>query len=117
LRNAVSRSPSNPLFVAKLVDVLFARQAYSEIAKMYAGGAMTDATDELTVLRMAEAMDKMGSTNKAIELLESALQTRKSSGSLYLTLASYYQRVGDVQKASDLQKKGKSLMPAGSPTT
>ena len=56
------------------------------------------------------SLDKTGHTSQAIELLESALRVKTPTGPLYLTLASYYQRLGNLQKAADLERKGKSLM-------
>jgi len=38
------------------------------------------------------------------------LALKPTSGPLYLALSSYYQRLGDAQKAGELERKGKSLM-------
>jgi hypothetical protein len=48
-------------------------------------------------------------------VVESALALTPSSGPLYQALSSYYQRLGDPQKAGDLERKGRSLMTTANP--
>ncbi len=116
-RKAFEKDPSGELARAKLVDLYFARQAFAEVADLYARTGITGKTEEQTILRMAESFDKIGALQKAVQLLETALNVKTASGPLYLTLASYYQRLGDPAKAAELERKGKCLMAPASPTT
>ena len=117
LRKADRKNPGDELVRQRLVGLYFANKSYSEIADLYAHAGITEKTDEQTALQIAESLDHLGNTQKAIEILESVLHLRQGSGPIYLTLASYYHRIGDQQKASDMERKGKSLMSNSHPTT
>ncbi len=117
LRQAESKNPADERVRERLVGLYFARKSYAEIAALYSHGGITEKTDPQTILQIAQSLDQLGNTKKAIETLESAIQLRQESGPIYLTLASYYQRMGDQQKASDMERKGKSLMSTAHPTT
>jgi predicted Zn-dependent protease len=84
------------------------------VAKYAAKVSLNDQTQERTILHMAESLDKTGDTKNAIALLESALKARPATGSLYLTLARYYEQSGDSAKARMYALKGKQLMPSTS---
>ncbi len=112
LRQAVNADPENEIARGKLVDYYFGKQAFKEISDLYARGGVSKTTDEQTVLKVAESMDKIGLTQRAIDLLENAVLQGRTSGPIYLSLSSYYQKVGNQQKAAEAEKKGKSLMPA-----
>ena len=99
----------------KLVDVLYSRQAFSEIGELYSRGGVTPKTDEQTILQMAESLSRIGQVTKSIQLLESALPLRQGSSALYLSLARYYQVAGNNVKASEMEEKAKAL--AAHPTT
>jgi len=49
-----------------------------------------------------------GKTDRAISLLEKALNARPNDGTLNLALAEYYNRMGNSQKAAELAEKGKA---------
>ncbi len=117
LRQAEAKNPGDENVRQRLVGLYFAGKSYAEIAALYAHGGITEKTDPQTILQIAESLNQLGNTKKAIETLESAIQLRHDSGPIYLTLASYYQRMGDQQKASDMERKGKSLMSNAHPTT
>jgi tetratricopeptide (TPR) repeat protein len=117
LRQAETKKPGDEMVRQRLVGLYFARKSYAEIAALYSRGGITDKTDSQTILQIAESLNQLGNTKKAIETLESAIQLRQDSAPIYLTLASYYQRMGDQQKASDMERKGKSLMSNAHPTT
>ena len=117
LRKSLALDSSREDARTTLVDLDFSRQAFSEVAKLASQIAITGKTEDRTILQMAESLDKVGQTQKAIQLLESALNLKAPTGPLYLTLASYYQRVGDAHKAQELEKKGKSLMVPQSPSS
>jgi GWxTD domain-containing protein len=97
----------------KLVNVLYSRQAFAEIADLYVRGGVTAETDEQTILDMAESLNRLGQMAKSIQLLERALPLHPSSV-LYLGLARYYQISGDSRKASAMQEKAKAI--AAQPT-
>jgi two-component SAPR family response regulator len=93
-----------------LVDAEYSRQAYGEVVKHAPALQLTELTQERTILRVAESLDKTGATKKAIELLESALALKPSSGALNITLSEYYQRSGDAKKAEEHRIRGQRLM-------
>ena len=92
----------------KLADLLFSQKAYDQVAALYAWGGITKDTDDLTVLQMAESLERTGKVSKSIQLLESAV-TLRQSGPLYLALGRYYQVVGNHEKASEMEQKGKQI--------
>ncbi|HMK23846.1 MAG TPA: GWxTD domain-containing protein [Terriglobales bacterium] len=100
----------------RLVDLLYSRQAFKEVAELYTKGGVTADTSEETVLAMAESLRHLGEVDKSIKVLESELPFRKSSA-LYLGLARYYQLSGDSQKASDMEQKAKELSSAQPPAS
>lgn len=108
LQRAYAKNPSDELIRASLVERLYAGQAFDQIVRLYRDGAVTPNTDEQTILRMAESLDKLGQVDKSIQLLEAALPSRQSS-TLYLALANYYQQVGNAQKASEMERRGRTL--------
>ena len=117
LRQAEAKHPGDEQVRQRLVNLYFARKSYADIAALYSHSGITEKTDPQTILQIAESLDQVGNTKRAIETLESAIQLRQESGPIYLTLASYYQRVGEQQKAAEMERKGKSLMSSQRPTT
>jgi GWxTD domain-containing protein len=109
-RRALQQNPSNRDALARLVDIYFEQQAFAKVAELYTRAPVNEGTQEQTILRMAESLEKTGNLKQAVAMLESALNSRKNSGPLYLMLASYYQEMGDREKAQELERKGKSLM-------
>lgn len=114
-RQALEKDIANQDALAKLVELYFGQNAFAKIAELYTRVPFNDKTEEQTILRVAESLDKTGNVKQAIAALESALTTKQSSGPIYLMLASCYQEVGDQQKALELERKGKSLMVAPPP--
>jgi GWxTD domain-containing protein len=112
---ALKKNPASKDARARLADLYFARKDFSEVAALYPQTEIDSKTDERTILRVAESLDKIGETKKAISFLEGALNTRGNSGELYLALSLYYQHLGDSQKAGELKQKGKSLMATTAP--
>ncbi len=94
----------------RLVDLLYSRQSFAEVAELYSRGGISEQTSEQTILDMAESLNHLGQVAKSIQLLESALPLRPSS-LLYLSLARYYQISGNTQKASQMEKKARAFAP------
>ena len=88
-----------------------------KLRKLYTRVPFNDKTEEQTILRVAESLDKTGNVKQAIAALESALTTKQSSGAIYLMLSSCYQEMGNQQKAQELERKGKSLMTPTAPAS
>ena len=116
VRSAFDKSPGDEPIYRSLVDLYFARQAFSDITEVASRHTLVGSTDtdEVTVLRVAESLEKTGKLQKAVELLESAVKTKDASGALYLALAGCYERMGEHKKAAQAESHGRSLM---SPTS
>jgi GWxTD domain-containing protein len=110
LRSALRKNPRHREVLARLVQLYFGKQAFTEVAGLYKQGGIDQDTDEQTILKIAESFERTGNVGQAVQLLESAIHMKGPSGPMYLTLASYYQRIGDTQKATETERKGKSLM-------
>ena len=113
--SALEKNPASQLALTALVDADFLRKAYPEVAKYASSVSVTDRTEERTILRLAQSLDKTGNTRDAISMLEGSLKTRKPSGPIYLTLAEYYGRQGLSGKASEYERRGRELMVSGAP--
>jgi tetratricopeptide (TPR) repeat protein len=88
---------------------------YSEVAKIARDYPVTADTQYETVLRLADALDKLDKTKDAIDFLQAVLRVKSASGPVYLALASYYRRIGDEKSSDDFQKKGQALTRGPSP--
>jgi GWxTD domain-containing protein len=109
-RQALQKGGANQEALGKLVELYFEQKAFAKVAELYTHVTLNENTEEQTVLRVAESLEKTGNVKLAVAALESALATKQSSGPIYLMLASYYQEMGDQEKANELERKGKSLM-------
>ncbi len=116
-RLSLEKNPNNELVRAKLVEYYFGQQNFAQVAKLYDHIAVTKETAEDTLLRVADSLDKTGNVKQAAAFLETALSVKGPSGPLYLTLASYYQKLGDPQKAEEMDRKGKSIMRPATPAS
>lgn len=116
LQSAFQKNPEDEGVRTKLVDSLFSKQDFKQVAAMYDRSAITAKTDEQTILRIAESFDKLGQPAKSVAVLESAVTLKPQSGPLYLSLAAYYQRLGNNQKATEMEQKGRTLVAAGAQT-
>jgi len=114
-RVALSRNHSDEISRARLVEAYAARKDYAAIRSLYRDAGITEESDPGTILRIAQGLDQTGGTSDAISLIESALRSRQENGPLYLALAGYYRKTGDLKKASDLEAKGKTHL-ANSPS-
>jgi GWxTD domain-containing protein len=114
-RQAVSRNPSDEHFRSKLTELYFSDQQYPEIVRLYARNGITPSTDEQTVLRIAESLEKTGDLGKAVAVLETATRLNPSSGPLLLGLAGYYRKTGQSDKAAAAEEKGKQFLSSTPP--
>jgi GWxTD domain-containing protein len=112
---AYKKNPADERFRSKLVEFYYRQQQYPRIVDLYSAQPINSATDEQTVLRVAESFEKTGNLLKALAVTEAATQLNPSSGPLFLALADYYRRTGNPQKAAAAEEKGKkAAAPPGS---
>jgi tetratricopeptide (TPR) repeat protein len=116
LQRSYQKNPEDEDVRARLVDSFFSKQDFKQIAAVYTRAAITSKTDDQTILRIAESFDKLGQTSKSVEILEAAISMKPQSGPLFLSLADYYQRLGNKQKADEMQERGRSLVKEGTQT-
>jgi GWxTD domain-containing protein len=109
LKAALAKDPANEVARARLANLYFDEQKYADVTALFARAPVTKETDEQVILRAAESMAKTGDVARAISFLESAVNVRNGSAPLYLALAAYYRNEGNVQKANQLESKGRSL--------
>jgi len=110
LRSALQKNPRYEEARTALVNLEFSRNSLSAVAQIAQDIPITADTDFETILRMADALDKTGRTQQAAALLQSATDLKSPNGPLYLTLASYYGRLGEAKKSADFEKKGRELL-------
>ncbi len=110
LQSAFQKDPADEAVRSTLVDSYFSKQDFKQVAAVYTRSPITAKTNENTILRIAESFDKLGEPTKSVEILESAVNLKPQSGPLYLSLARYYQRLGNAQKATQMEQKGRSLV-------
>ncbi len=109
LERAYQKNPGDEDVRGRLVDSFFGKQDFKQVTAIYAGAAISAKTEDQTILHMAESFDKLGQTGKSVEILESAINLKPQSAPLFLSLATYYQRLGNTQKASEMEQKGRNL--------
>jgi GWxTD domain-containing protein len=107
---ALRKNPANERARARLVDYYFAQRDFGKVVDLFSHSEVTAQTEEGTILTVADSLDRTGKANKAVDLLESALKVKPPSGPLYLALGSYYQHLGNSDRADNFQKKGRALM-------
>ncbi|HET8668234.1 MAG TPA: GWxTD domain-containing protein [Terriglobales bacterium] len=117
LRKAVEKDPKNTPAISRLIEVYSSRQAYPDIAALYPRINVERELDEITMLRIAESLDKTGSTQQAVSLLESAMSTRPPSWPLYLALSTYYKHLGNTLKSEEMERKGRELVSTATPSS
>jgi predicted Zn-dependent protease len=68
-------------------------------------------------VRLAEALEKTGGAQDAINLLQTAIKLKSPNGPIYLTLAGYYRQIGDTKKGDDFEKKGREIVKSTAPSS
>ena len=114
-RNALDRNARMEEARTALVNLEFGRSGFPALAKLAREVPLTGDTDDESILRLAEALDKTGGTQDAINLLQAAIKLKSPNGPIYLTLADYYHRIGDSKRGDDFEKKGRELVKATPP--
>src|SRR6266700_982326 len=107
---ALNKDPGNEIARSRLAELYFAKPDYAAVAALFSRSPVTKETDEEAILHAAESMAKTGDIPRAISFLESALTVGNTSGPLYLALAGVYRDEGNVQKANQLESKGRALV-------
>jgi GWxTD domain-containing protein len=110
LRNALRLNKDNDLAREALVGEYYSKQAYTAVVALYNDAGVTESTDSQTIIRIANSLQRTGENQKAISLLQSALDTKAQDGSLYLGLSDIYKQQGNVSKAAELEKQGRSFI-------
>jgi hypothetical protein len=114
-RRALQLNHSNDVARGRLVELYYSKKDYSAVVSLFEDAGVTGLTDSETLVRIAASLREMGRTDRAISMLEKALDARPDDGPLYLTLAGYYGQIGNPQKAAELTEKGKAhLAPEAS---
>ncbi len=109
-RRALQLNHSNDVARGRLVDLYYSKKDYSAVVSLFEDAGITGSTDSETLVRIAASLREMGKTDRAISMLEKALDARPDDGPLYLTLAGYYGQMGNPQKAAELMEKGKARL-------
>lgn len=107
---ALRRDPNHERARARLTEYYFQRQDFPKVVDLFAHTQVTEKTDEGTILAVADSLDRTGRSSQAVDLLESALKVKAPSGPLYIALGTYYQHIGNNNRAEDFHNKGKALM-------
>jgi GWxTD domain-containing protein len=110
LRNALRLNKDNDPAREALVAEYYSKQAYTAVVALYNDAGVTESTDSQTIVRVANSLQRTGEGQKAISLLQSALDTRAQDGSLYLGLSDVYKQQGNATKAAELQKQGQGFL-------
>jgi hypothetical protein len=111
-RRALQLDHSNDVARARLVDLYYSKKDYGAVVSLFEDAGVTSATDSETLVRIAASLHEAGKTDRAISMLEKALNVRPDDGPLNLALAGYYNRMGNAQKAAELAEKGKAHLTA-----
>jgi GWxTD domain-containing protein len=93
---------------AALVEVYFSKKDYPAVRSLYSDAGVTAKTDTSTLVRIATSLDQLGDREKAFSFLEAAAEARPTDGALCLALSNLYKESGDVSKAAEWEKKGKT---------
>jgi GWxTD domain-containing protein len=109
LQSALAKNRGNESAREKLVDLFFSQGKFKEAAALADISPITTETPVQSILRMAESRNKIGSVDKAIELLEDGLSAKGQSSPMLIALASYYRELGNTKKADELTKQGDAV--------
>jgi GWxTD domain-containing protein len=111
-RLAYSKDLGNERFRDKLIELYFGQQEFAKAVEIYGQGGVGDATDEQTIVRLAESFSRLGNLPKAITVMESGIALNPKSATLQLGLSEYYRKAGNFEKADAAAQRGRQLMAA-----
>jgi Tfp pilus assembly protein PilF len=77
---------------------------------LFSDVGVTERTDSQTIIRIAASLQKTGDSKAAASLLERTVDDRPREGPLYLALAEIYKQLGNLDKATELERKGRSYV-------
>jgi GWxTD domain-containing protein len=112
---ALHKDPAHERARARLADYYFQQHQFGKVVDLFAHNEVTSKTEEVTILAVADSLDRTGRSSQAVNLLESALRVKPPSGPLYLALGTYYQHIGNNDRAESFQSKGRALMDGNGP--
>ncbi len=110
LRRALSRNHSDEISRSRLVEAYYTRKDYGAVLSLYKDAGITEQSDPKTLLQIAESFSQTSGVRDAVSFLEPTLVSHQESAALYLALGSYYRKLGDNKKASELEAKGKAQL-------
>ncbi len=111
LRRALNADHSNEPARAHLVEAYYTIKDYAAVVSLYKDTGISEIADSETYLRIANSLQKTGDVTGAVSLLNSGINAHPEDESLYLGLADYYKQMGNIKKADELIRKGKSYGP------
>jgi GWxTD domain-containing protein len=110
LRSALKLDPANDPAREGLVAEYFSRHDYPAVVSLFSDVGVTERTDSQTIIRIAASLQKTGDSKAAASLLERTVDDRPREGPLYLALAEIYKQLGNLDKATELERKGRSYV-------
>ena len=110
LQAATTRNPKEERFRRTLIELYFDQQNYNKVIELYARNALSESTDEQTIVRIAESFEKSGDVGSAVSVMEAGAHLYPGSGTMLLGLAEYYRKAGEPQKAAAAEQKGRQLI-------
>lgn len=110
LLRAIKLGRENDAARAALVEAYFGKKDYAAVRSLYDDVGVTSRTDTRTLTRIASSLAQLGDSQKGISLLQDSIGFRPEDGQLYLALADLYTQKGDLQKAAEMEKKGKAQL-------
>jgi GWxTD domain-containing protein len=112
---ALHKDPKHERARSRLADYYFQKQDYAKVVELFARNEVTEKTEEGTILAVADSLDRTGRSSQAVNLVETALKVKPPSGPLYLALGTYYQHLGNNDRAEAANSKGRALMAPAAP--
>ena len=82
----------------------------TESAVLMTARPMLDTAMDAIACGVLRYLPKPVATDELVRIVENAVHLRSSSGPLYLALASYYRGAGNLQKANEMESKGRELV-------
>jgi GWxTD domain-containing protein len=110
LLRSIKLSHENDGARAILVETYFNKKDFAAVRSLYNDVGITAKTDTRTLKSIATSLIQVGDSQKAVDLLKDSIGLHPDDAQLYLALADTYRQKGELQKASEFEKKGRSLL-------